>query len=201
MLKKKPLLKSGGRLNFETPGLSSIFRKSARNIKKVDDDLLNVLVSHFAIVADTSGLGAFLADKKDRLDEETTTAARQALIEVDKNGANRIFGVISNIFPAITLADIFFVPEIAAYSSSQDAFKRQEEKETNLCALIYSHPHSVRHHYFDNYSYGVSGCFLAVQHTVTHIQPTDDFGFVAVLDFAFSAHLFVDCAVARKRRG
>ena len=40
------------------------------------------LVSHFAIVADTSGLGAFLADKKDRLDEETTTAARQALIDV-----------------------------------------------------------------------------------------------------------------------
>ena len=46
-----------------------------------------------------------------------------------KNGANRIFGVISNIFPAITLADIFFVSGDAAYSSSQDAFKRQEEKE------------------------------------------------------------------------
>ena len=82
--KEKTITQVGRRLNFETPGLSSIFRKSARNIKKVDDDLLNVLVSHFAIVADTSGLGAFLADKKDRLDEETTTAARQALIEVDK---------------------------------------------------------------------------------------------------------------------
>ena len=127
--KEKTITQVGRRLNFETPGLSSIFRKSARNIKKVDDDLLNVLVSHFAIVADTSGLGAFLADKKDRLDEETTTAARQALIEVDKKWGEPDIWRNIKYFSGDYTGGYFLRSGDAAYSSSQDAFKRQEEKE------------------------------------------------------------------------
>ena len=99
--KEKTITQVGRRLNFESPGLSSVFRKSARNIKKVDGELIGILESHYAIEAnlgrDSSGLAKFLAEKIDILDDETAAKAKAALISTDEKwGEANIWQAIKN---------------------------------------------------------------------------------------------------------